>query len=713
MSTGGFTVWPGRPHPLGATFDGGGVNFALFSAHAERVELCLFSSQGREIERVDLPERTDEVWHGYLPDLMPGQLYGYRVHGLYAPEQGHRFNPAKLLLDPYARQITRGLRWSDTLYGYRVGSGRADLSQDRRDSAFAMPKCVVVHPAYAWGDDRPPATPWSDTVIYEAHARGLTMQHPDIPVAARGLFTSLTSPPILDHLVKLGITAIELLPVHAFIDEPHLLHQGLSNYWGYNSIGFFAPEPRYLGPGGIRNFQSMVHRLHDAGIEVILDVVYNHTAEGNEQGPTLAFRGIDNASYYRLQADDRRFYVNDTGCGNTLDLTHPRVLQMVMDSLRYWAETMHVDGFRFDLATVLGRESYGFDPHGGFLDAVRQDPVLSTKKLIAEPWDVGPGGYQLGNFPPGWSEWNDRYRDVVRRFWRGDDAMLPDLAKCLLGSSDRFERRGRKSFASVNFITSHDGFTLQDLVSYDRKRNLANGEDNRDGHSANHSWNHGAEGSSDDPDILTLRARQKRNMLATLLLSQGLPMLLAGDEFGNSQGGNNNAYCQDNRIGWLAWPADPPDGGLAGEAAFVKKLIAFRKAHPVLRRSRFLHGLTTSPDGLKDVTWLSPDGEENAAEDWTNGWARSIGLMLAGDAGEDRDARGGSLADDVLLIMLNAHHESVDFVLPKVGVTGSWRLEIDTARPELDPAVAARYAQGDSVAVTGRSLLVWRLDKAP
>ncbi|MEZ5931906.1 MAG: glycogen debranching protein GlgX [Alphaproteobacteria bacterium] len=716
MSTGGFTVWPGRPFPLGARFDGGGVNFALFSAHAERVELCLFSSQGREIERVDLPEQTDEIWHGYLPDIMPGQLYGYRVHGPYAPEDGHRFNPAKLLLDPYARQITKGLRWSDALYGYRIGSGRVDLSQDRRDSAFAMPKCVVVHPHFSWGDDRAPATSWSDTVIYEAHARGLTMLHPDIPVAARGLFTSLTAPPVLDHLVKLGVTAIELLPVHAFFDEPHLLDQGLSNYWGYNSIGFFAPEPRYLGPGGLRDFQAMVHRLHDAGIEVILDVVYNHTAEGNELGPTFSFRGIDNLSYYRLQADNRRYYVNDTGTGNTLDLTHPRVLQMVMDSLRYWAEVMRVDGFRFDLASVLGRESYGFDPHGGFLDAVRQDPVLSTKKLIAEPWDIGPGGYQLGNFPPGWSEWNDRYRDTVRRFWRGDDAMLPELARSLLGSSDLFERRGRTAFASVNFITSHDGFTLQDLVSYDSRHNLANRENNRDGHSANHSWNHGVEGPSDDPEILTLRARQKRNMLATLLLSQGTPMLLAGDEFGNSQRGNNNAYCQDNAIGWLTWPrADQPvgelDGDLAGEAGFVKKLIAFRKAHPVLRRRRFLHGLTTSPGGLKDVTWLSPDGQEKSSEDWTNGWARSIGLMLAGDAGDHHDARGASLADDVLLIILNAHHESVDFILPKAGDKGVWRLEIDTDLPELDPAETAGHAPGDSIAVTGRSLLVWRLDK--
>ena len=507
MTSQRFTVWPGRPYPLGATFDGGGTNFSLFSANATLVELCLCSEQGREIERIPLPEYTDEVWHGYLPEVGPGQLYGYRVHGPYAPEQGHRFNPAKLLLDPYAKLIAKRLRWSDALMGYRVGSGRLDLSQDRRDSAHAMPKAVVTGPPFTWGDDQRPDIPWSETVIYEANPRGLTMAHPDVPVAQQGLFAGLAAPPILDHLTRLGITAIELLPVQAFLDEPHLLDKGLTNYWGYNTIGFFAPEPRYLGDGGILDFQSMVRRFHDAGIEVILDVVYNHTAEGNELGPTLSFRGIDNASYYRLHADNPRYYVNDTGCGNTLNMAHPRVLQMVLDSLRYWVEVMRVDGFRFDLASVLGRESYGFDPNSGFFDAIRQDPVLSTKKLIAEPWDIGPGGYQLGGFPPGFGEWNDRYRDTIRRFWRGDDGMLPDLARSLLGSSDLFERRGRRlPFSSVNFITSHDGFTLNDLVSYDHKHNEANGEDNHDGHDANHSWNHGAEGPSDDPVIQELRA---------------------------------------------------------------------------------------------------------------------------------------------------------------------------------------------------------------
>ena len=710
MTTQRITVLPGRPYPLGATFDGGGVNFALFSAHATRVELCLFSQKGREVERIELREHTNEVWHGYLPEIMPGQLYGYRVHGPYAPEQGHRFNPAKLLLDPYAKQIAKTFRWSDALMGYRVGSGRADLSQDRRDSAFAMPKAVVVDPAFAWGEDRRPDTPWPETIIYEANVRGMTMRHPEVPPDQQGLFTGLASPPVLDHLTKLGVSAIELLPIQAFLDEPHLIDKGLSNYWGYNTIGFFAPEPRYLGLDGILEFQAMVRRFHDAGIEVILDVVYNHTAEGNELGPTLSFRGIDNASYYRLQADDPRYYVNDTGCGNTLDMTHPRVVQMVMDSLRYWAQVMHVDGFRFDLATVLGRETYGFDPHGGFLDALRQDPVLCTKKLIAEPWDVGPGGYQLGNFPPGFSEWNDRYRDTIRRFWRGDDGMLPDLAKSLLGSSDLFERRGRAPFASINFITSHDGFTLTDLVSYDHKHNEANGEDNGDGHDANHSWNHGVEGPSDDPEIIKLRARQKRNMLATLLLSQGTPMLLAGDELGNAQGGNNNAYCQDNEVGWLAYP---PVGGLDGDdpddLVFVRRLIAFRKAHPVLRRGRFLHGLTHAPDGTKDVTWLSPDGVEKTAEDWSNGWARSIALMLAGDAGKDVDQRGNHLEDDVLLIMLNAHDDNVAFVLPALRAEAMWRLEIDTSRPALSPEDERPAPAGSSRDVPGRTTLVWRL----
>lgn len=710
MTSQGFTIWPGRPYPLGATFDGGGTNFALFSANATLVELCLFSQRGREIERIPLPEYSDEVWHGYMPEIRPGQLYGYRVHGAYAPQEGHRFNPAKLLLDPYAKQITKRLRWCDALMGYRVGSGRKDLSQDRRDSAHAVPKAVVADPSFAWGDDSPPATPWSETVIYEANPRGLTMLHPDVPIARQGLFSGLATPPILDHLTRLGVTAIELLPIQAFLDEPHLIEKGLANYWGYNTIGFFAPEPRYLGEGGILDFQLMVSRFHDAGIEVILDVVYNHTAEGSELGPTLSFRGIDNASYYRLQAENPRYYVNDTGTGNTLNLTHPRVLQMVMDSLRYWVEVMHVDGFRFDLASVLGRETCGFDANGGFFDAVRQDPVLSAKKLIAEPWDIGPGGYQLGSFPPGFAEWNDRYRDTIKRFWRGDDGMLPDLACALLGSSDLFEHRGRKPFASINFVTSHDGFTLSDLVSYDHKHNEANGEDNRDGHDANYSWNHGVEGPSDDPVIQELRARQQRNMLATLLLSQGTPMLLAGDEASNSQAGNNNAYCQDNDIGW---PVIRPEGDEADGLAFIQRLIAFRKRHPVLRRARFLHGQTTSPEGVKDVTWFNPDGSERYETDWANGSARSIGLLLAGDAGDYRDERGTVILDDTLLIMLNGCHEKVAFKLPAIGLNALWRLEIDTGQPDLEPDRRPAIAAATSHEAPGRSLLVWRLERGP
>jgi glycogen operon protein len=646
MSASGIALWPGRPWPLGATFDGGGTNFALFSAHATKVELCLFSEKGREVARIPLPEWTDEVWHGYLPEIGPGQLYGYRVHGPYAPEEGHRFNPAKLLLDPYAKLIAGRFRWSDALMGYRVGSGRKDLSQDRRDSAHAMPKAVVADTAFAWGDDRPLEIPWRDTVIYEAHPRGLTMRHPDVPIGHRGLFSGLATPPMLDHLTRLGITAIELLPVHAFLDEPHLTDLGLANYWGYNSIGFFAPEPKYLGAGGLLEFQSMVRRFHHAGIEVILDVVYNHTAEGSELGPTLSFRGVDNASYYRLQPDEPRYYINDTGCGNTLNTTHPRVVQLIIDSLRYWVEAMHVDGFRFDLATILGRETYGYDPHGGFFDALRQDPVLRRVKLIAEPWDVGPGGYQLGNFPPGFAEWNDRFRDGVRRFWRGDESTLPDLARSLLGSADLFERGGRRPYASVNFVTAHDGFTLADLVSYDQKHNEANGEDNQDGHDGNHSWNHGVEGPTDDPKILDLRARQRRNLIATLLLSQGTPMLLAGDEVLNGQNGNNNAYCQDNEIGWIDWPEAETDRQAA--SAFTERLIAYRAAHPVLRRTHFLHGRELSPDGAKDVIWVDPDGREKTEEDWANAWERAVGMVLVGDAGEELNQRGQPLDDDTL-----------------------------------------------------------------
>ena len=574
------------------------------------MELCLFDREGRrEIERIPLPEYTDEVWHGYLPEAYPGLLYGYRVHGPYEPAAGHRFNPNKLLIDPYAKALKGQLHWSDAHYAYRVGSGREDLSFDRRDNARGMPKCAVVDDAYTWGDDQPPGVPWGETITYETHVRGMTMRHPRVPEQLRGTFAGLGHPAIIDHLVKLGITAIELLPVHAFVQDRQLLAKGLTNYWGYNTLGFFAPEPRYLAGGAIGEFKTMVKRFHNAGIEVILDVVYNHTAEGTHLGPTLSLRGIDNATYYRLRADNPRFYVDDTGCGNTIDMSHARVLQLVTDSLRYWVEQMHVDGFRFDLATTtLGREASGFDPNGGFFDAIRQDRVLGGVKLIAEPWDLGPGGYQVGNFPPGWFELNDRFRDVVRQYWRGDEAMLPELAARLTGSADLFERRGRRAWTSINKITSHDGFTLHDVVSYNHKHNEANGEANRDGHNANYSWNHGVEGPTQDPAIMALREQQKRNMMATLLLAQGTPMLLGGDEFGRTQMGNNNAYCQDNEINWFDWEGITEDGRVL--TAFVRRLIALRKAHPVLRRTRFLHGRERSPDGVKDITWFSPSGRE-------------------------------------------------------------------------------------------------------
>jgi glycogen debranching enzyme GlgX len=547
-------IWPGRPYPRSATWDGEGVNFTLFSEHADAVELCLFDATGRhETERIVLREQTDQVWHGYLPHARPGLVYGYRVYGPYEPEEGHRFNPHKLLLDPYAKHILGQLRWTDAHFGYHIGHKRGDLSFDKRDNAFAMPKAVVVDTAFTWGDDRPLRTPWHDTVIMEAHVRGLTMTHPDIPPHLRGTYAAIATPPVIEHLKRVGVTALELMPVHAFIDDRHLVGKGLRNYWGYNSIGYFAPEGRYSATGHISEFKTMVKALHSAGIEVILDVVYNHTAEGNHLGPTLCFRGIDNAAYYRLLRDEPRYYMDYTGCGNTLNLQHPRVLQLIMDSLRYWVQEMHVDGFRFDLASALARERHEVDRLGSFFDVMLQDPVLCQVKLIAEPWDLGEGGYQVGNFPAGWGEWNDRYRDAVRTYWKGDDGMLGELAQRLSGSSDLYQSSGRRPYASLNFVTAHDGFTLHDLVSYDAKHNQANLEENRDGTDRNLSWNCGAEGETDDPQINLLRARQKRNLLATLLLSQGVPMLLAGDCLGRTQKGNNNAYCQDNELSWIDW----------------------------------------------------------------------------------------------------------------------------------------------------------------
>ncbi len=700
-------VLPGRPWPLGATWDGKGVNFALFSEHAEAVELCLYDRTGlRETERHRLYECTDHVWHGYLPDAAVGLLYGYRVYGPYAPERGHRFNANKLLIDPYARLLAGNLRWSDMNYGYRIGSPRADLSFDRRDNARQVPKGVVVDTAFTWSGDRQPQSDWSETIIYEAHVRGMTMRHPRVPQALRGTFAGLTSREVVEYLKALGVTAIELLPIHAFVDDHFLARRGLRNYWGYSTLNYFAPEPRYLAGSGPSEVKTMVKRLHDAGIEVILDVVYNHTCEGNQLGPTLSFRGIDNASYYRLLPDQPRYYIDETGCGNTVNLSHPRVLQMVMDSLRYWVTEMHVDGFRFDLATTLGREPGGFDTGSGFFDAIRQDPVLSHVKLIAEPWDIGPGGYQLGGYPPGWSEWNDHYRDGIRQFWRGDHGMLPDLAKRISGSAEQFQHNGRRPWASINYACSHDGFTLADLVAYENKHNESNGEDNRDGHNANYSANYGHEGPTDDPQIREVRARQQRNLLATVLLSQGTPMILAGDEFGRSQDGNNNAYCQDNEIGWLDWGHLDQEGRrLLG---FVRRLIRLRRLHPALRRPRYLHGEEVSEKGVSDIAWIDVDGEVKSPESWGDHFARCIGLMLGGDAGQFIGATGEALVDDVLLMICNAHTDGLRFVMPRPGGhAGRWVELVDTAVPDrLEGTLSVRA--GDGYRIQARSLVLFR-----
>lgn len=666
----------GRPFPLGATWDGLGVNFSLYSVNATKVELCLFDERNRETERIVLPEYSDEVWHGYLPDARPGQRYGYRVYGPYAPDAGHRFNPNKLLLDPYAKQIIGQLKWAPQLFGYTLGHKDKDLSFDRRDSAAFMPRCAVIDPAFTWGQDRRPQVPWQHTVIYEAHVRGLSMRHPSVPESERGTFSALRNDELVEHIRGLGVTAVELLPVHAYVDDSQLLDRGLRNYWGYNTIGFFAPQPRYMATRTVAEFKQMVTRLHAAGLELILDVVYNHTAEGNELGPTLSFKGIDNASYYRL-AEDRRFYINDTGTGNTFDLTNAGALRMVLDSLRYWALEMHVDGFRFDLATILGRERYGFDPSGSFLDAVRQDPVLSQTKLIAEPWDIGPGGYQVGGFPPGWAEWNDRFRDTVRGFWRGDGGQLADLATRLTGSADLFRHHGRRPHASVNFITAHDGFTLNDLVSYEHKHNQANGEDNHDGSDNNLSANYGAEGPSDEVGVIGTRRQQMRNLLATLLLSQGTPMLLAGDEFAHSQGGNNNAYCQDNETTWIDWEiaATAP---AADQARFVRRLLALRRRYPLLHRSRFFDGEFDESLGFKDLSWLAPGGEEMTPEQWQDPEARALMMRLDGRA--PASGLRQVAANVTLLMLLNADPQNpVDFQLPAMH-DEHWRVLIDTAR---------------------------------
>ncbi|ABY36306.1 MAG TPA: glycogen debranching enzyme GlgX [Chloroflexus aurantiacus] len=677
-------IWPGLPYPLGATWDGEGVNFAIFSAHATRVELCLFDSPTapREAVRIALPERTDDVWHGYIPGLRPGQLYGYRVHGPYLPQQGHRFNPHKLLIDPYARALCGELTWDKANYGYRVDSPYGDLTIGKRDSAPYIPRSVVIDPTFDWGDDRHPNIPLADSVIYELHVKGFTRLHPEVPENLRGTYAGLASPAVIDYLKQLGVTAVELLPVHAFITDQFLADRGLTNYWGYQPINYFSPEPRYASQSDpqaqVNEFKAMVKALHAAGIEVIIDVVYNHTGEGNHLGPTLSFRGIDNVAYYRLVPDQPRYYLDDTGTGNSLDLNHPRTLQLVLDSLRYWVTEMHVDGFRFDLARTLARGPAGSDLPSPFFTAVRQDPVLSRVKLIAEPWDVGFDGYWVGRFPAPWAEWNGRYRDTVRCFWKGDPGQAADFASRFMGSMDLYHHNGRRPYHSINFVTAHDGFTLRDLVSYNEKHNEANGEDNRDGDSHNNSWNCGVEGPTDDPDIRALRLRQMMNFIATLFLSQGTPMLLAGDERGRTQQGNNNAYCQDNPISWVDWE---PDSEAEVLLAFTQRLIGFRREHPVLRRRRFFVGHLGNAE--YDVEWLSPDGQEVSPELWQHPELRCIGVLLNGAVIDDRNERGESMRDDVLLVLINAGDEPVPFILPDWPDDASWHVVIDTARPDL------------------------------
>ena len=698
-------VREGSSNAHGAIWDGKGTNFTMFSASATRVEVCLFDSQGgTELERIALPEYTDQIWHGYIPDVGPSSVYGFRVHGPYDPMAGHRFNPNKLVLDPYARAHVGELKWAPECFGYTIGAEGDDLSFDERDSAPFMPKCVVVDPNFDWqGQPRAGAVPWDQTIIYEAHVRGFTMLHPTVPPRQRGTFKGMGTKEVVAYVKSLGVTTIELLPIHTFINDSHLLEQGLTNYWGYNSIGFFAPDPRYASEPEqcLREFKEMVSRFHDAGLEVILDVVYNHTAEGNERGPTLSFKGIDNASYYRLLPDQKRFYINDTGTGNTLNLSHPAVIQMVTDSLRYWVNELHVDGFRFDLGTILAREPGGFDNQSGFLKACNQDPVLRGVKLIVEPWDCGPGGYQVGEFPPGWAEWNDCYRDVVRDFWKGS-AGAADIAQRLCASADVFNHLGRRPSACVNFVTAHDGFTLNDLVTYNDKHNEANGEGNRDGSSDNRSWNCDVEGPTDDPTINALRERQLRNFLATLLLSQGTPMVLAGDEFGRTQQGNNNAYCQDNEISWLNWNREGTGAQLTD---FVRRLTALRHKYPILRRNRFLTGALDEELDVKDLTWINASGAEMRSEDWTDANMRCFGMLIDGRARPTGVRQRGTEA--TMLIVFNAHYDLVEFTLPASPGGNTWTLVLDTNIP--DSEVAYTGKADDNYGVTGRSLILLRL----
>ena len=701
-------VWPGSPYPLGATWDGVGVNFALFSEHATRVELCLFDSPEADSESVTIPlcEQTDMVWHGYLPDVRPGQLYGYRVHGPYDPGQGHRFNSNKVVMDPYGRVVGRTVRWDESLFGFRAGHD--DTTFDDRDSAAHAPLAAVVDTAFTWGDDRPLRTPWHETLIYELHVKGFTALHPRVPEPLRGTYLGLASEPAIHHLVSLGVTAVELMPVHHHTDDWHLAQRGLRNYWGYNTLSYFAPDARYATSASplecVREFKMMVRALHAAGLEVILDVVYNHTAEGNQLGPTISLRGIDNRSYYRLPPHARRYYEDFTGCGNTLNMRSPRVLQLIMDSLRYWVTDMHVDGFRFDLASALARELHAVDKLGAFFDIIHQDPTLSQVKLIAEPWDLGEGGYQVGNFPTKWTEWNGKYRDAVRRFWRGDGGAVSELATRLSGSSDLYEQSGRRPYASINFITAHDGFTLADLVTYNEKQNEANGEQNRDGENHNLSWNCGIEGETRDQRVLDLRARQRRNFMATLLLSAGVPMLTAGDELCRTQSGNNNAYCQDNEISWIDWTLTPERREFL---EFTRRIIRIWKDHPVLRRRKFYQGRRIRGAEVIDIAWLDPTGAEMTDDMWNSPEVRGLGVRLNGDAIQEVNERGERIVGDSLLVIFNAGDQPLSFVLPPTAPSERWDTLVDTADPWQQPR---SLRAGDRYDLPGHAVAVLRLN---
>jgi glycogen operon protein len=699
-------VWPGKSYPLGATWDGRGVNFALFSEHATKVELCLFDAKGEPTHRIALPECTDMVWHGYLPDAEPGQLYGYRVHGPYEPKAGHRFNPYKVVLDPYAKVIGRALRWDDSVFGYTLGQD--DLSLDTRDSARFAPLAAVVDNAFTWGDDRAPRVPWHKTLIYEAHVKGATHRHPGVPEKYRGSYMGLAAEAFIEHLLKLNVTTLELLPIHHHVDDRNLVDKGLTNYWGYNTLGYFAPHEDYAAKDNpldaVKEFKSMVRTLHSAGIEVVLDVVYNHTAEGNQLGPTLSFRGVDNQSYYRLSPEDPRYYMDYTGCGNTLNMTNPRVLQLIMDSLRYWVTEMRVDGFRFDLASTLARELHDVNRLSAFFDIIHQDPVLSQVKLIAEPWDVGPGGYQVGNFPVLWTEWNGKYRDCVRRFWKGEGGTVNELATRMAGSSDLYQQNGRKPYASINFITAHDGFTLQDVVSFEHKHNEANGEDNRDGADDNNSSNHGVEGHTNDQWIIDLRERQKRNFIASLLFSQGVPMIRGGDELSQTHNGNNNVYCHDNELNWLDWELDERKESFL---SFVRRCTEIWKSQPTLQRRKFFSGRSIRGEGIKDISFINVFGEEMSDEDWNAGFVRCMGTQLAGDLLSEMDEKGNPIVGDTLLLLINSHDRQQDFTLPATSRAGVWEVVLDTADPSLAPS-SRILAPGDRYTMMDRALVLLR-----